>query len=158
MWAAVDMLKAAIIARPPLALPKPGCQYLMRTDAPGFAIGGTLWQFQCEDYDNGSVRERIIAYFVRKPLDAETRCSTYSKDLLAVRDAITNWRYYLHGNDGGTFILRTDHSYLQHISEQPRLTSRQMRLLETLREYDFDIEYWPGTKNFVQDGARTRCR
>jgi hypothetical protein len=104
------------------------------------------------------VRERIIAYFLRKPLDAETRYSTYSKDLLAVQDAITYWRYYRHGNAGGTFILRTDHSSLQHISKQPRLTSRQMRLLETLREYDFDIEYWPGAKNSVQDGASTRCR
>jgi hypothetical protein len=87
----------------------------MRTDAPGFAIGGTLRQFKRGDDDDGRVRDRIIAYFLRKPLDAETRYSTYSKDLLAVRDAITNWRYYLHGNDGGTFILRTDHSSLQHI-------------------------------------------
>jgi hypothetical protein len=93
------MLKAAIIARPPLALPKPGCQYLMRIDAPDFDIGGTLRLFQREDDDNSSVRERIIAYFLRKPLDAKKRYSTYSKDLLAVRDAITNWRYYLHGND-----------------------------------------------------------
>jgi hypothetical protein len=102
----------------------------MRTDAPGFAIGGALRQFQRQDDDNGRrVRERIIAYLLPKPLHAETRYSTYSKHLLAVRDAITYWRYYIHGNDGGTIILRTDHSSLQHISKQPRLTSRQMRLL-----------------------------
>jgi hypothetical protein len=131
----------------------------MRTDPPGFAIGGTLRQFQRGDDDNGRrVRERFIAYFVRNPLDTETRYSSYSKDLLAVQDAITYWRYYLHGNDGGTFILRTDHSSLQHISKQLRLTSRQMRLVETLQEYNFDIEYWPDAKNCVQDGPSTRCR
>jgi hypothetical protein len=28
---------------------------------------------------------------------------------------------------------------------------RQMRLLETLQQYDFDIEYYPGAKNYIQD-------
>jgi hypothetical protein len=115
--AAVDMLKAAIIARPTLALPRAGCQYLIRTDASGFAIGGTLRQFQPEDHDDSasSMWERIIAYFSRKVLDAETRYSTYDKELLAIRDAITRWCYYLHGNDGGKFLVRTVHSLLQHI-------------------------------------------
>jgi hypothetical protein len=102
------------------------------------------------------MRERIIAYFSRKLLDAETRYSTYDKLLLAIRDAITHWCYYLHGNDGGKFLVRTDHSSLQHILKQPKLTSRQMRLLETLQEYDFDIEYWPGAKNYVQDALSRR--
>jgi hypothetical protein len=31
-----------------------------------------------------------------------------------------------------------------------------MRLLETLQEYDFDIEYWPGAKNYVQDALSRR--
>jgi hypothetical protein len=26
-----------------------------------------------------------------------------------------------------------------------------MRLLEILQEYDFDIEYYPGAKNYIQD-------
>jgi hypothetical protein len=157
--AAIDMLKAAIIARPALALPRAGCQYLVRTDASDFAIGGTLRQFQPKDDDDdsaGRMRERIIAYFSRKLLNAETRYSTYDKELLAIRDAITHWRYYLHGNDGGKFLVRTDHSSLQHILKQPKLKSRQMRLLETLQEYDFDIEYWPGAKNYVQDALSRR--
>jgi hypothetical protein len=152
---AVDMLKAAIIAPPALALPKAGCQYLVRTDASDFAIGGTLRQFQPEDDDDGRMRERIIAY-LRKLLDAETRYSTYDKELLAIRDAITHQRYYLHGNDGGKFLVRTNHSSLQHILKQPKLTSRQRRLLETLQEYNFDIEYWPGAKNYVQDALSRR--
>ena len=31
-----------------------------------------------------------------------------------------------------------------------------MRLLETLQEYDFDIEYYPGARNYIQD-ALSRC-
>jgi hypothetical protein len=102
------------------------------------------------------MHERIIAYFSRKLLDAETRYSTYDKELLAVRDSIAHWRYYLHGNDGGKFLVRTDYSSLQHILKQPKFTSRQMRLLETLQEYDFDIEYWPGAQNYVQDALSRR--
>jgi hypothetical protein len=67
--AAVDMLKAAIIARPALALPKAGCQYLVRTDASDFAIGGTLRQLQDDPSGDGRMCERIIAYFSRKLLD-----------------------------------------------------------------------------------------
>jgi hypothetical protein len=42
---AVDLLKAAMIARPALALPQKGNhQFIVRTDASDFAIGGTLRQ------------------------------------------------------------------------------------------------------------------
>ena len=42
---AVDFLKAAMIARPALALPQKGnYNYLVRTDASDFAIGATLRQ------------------------------------------------------------------------------------------------------------------
>ena len=31
-----------------------------------------------------------------------------------------------------------------------------MRLLETLQEYDFDIEYYPGARNYIQDALSRR--
>ena len=47
---AVDFLKAAMIARPALALPQKGnYNYLVRTDASDFAIGATLRQLQFLD-------------------------------------------------------------------------------------------------------------
>ena len=52
--------------------------------------------------------------------------------------------------------MQTDHSALQHILNQPKLTGRQMRLLETLQEYDFDVEYYPGARNYIQDALSRR--
>ena len=31
-----------------------------------------------------------------------------------------------------------------------------MRLLETLQQYDFDIEYFPGARNYIQDALSRR--
>jgi hypothetical protein len=98
--------------------------------------------------------DRIIAYFSRKLHDAETRYSKYNKELLGGRDAIDHWRFYL--KPGHLFKVQTDHSTLQHILKQPKLTSRQMRLLQTLQEYNFEIEYYPGAQNYIQDALSRR--
>ena len=81
------------------------------------AIGATLRQLQISD---GEPAERIIAYFSRKLHDAETRYSTYDKELLGVRDAVEHWKYYL--KSGHKFRVQTDHSALQHILDQPKLS------------------------------------
>jgi hypothetical protein len=101
----------------------------------------------------GEWPDRIIAYFSHKLHDAETRYSTYDKEPLGIKDVIQHWRFYLHGNQ---FKVQTDHSALQHIPKQLRLTSQQMRLLEMLMEYNFEIESVPGARNFIQDALSHR--
>ena len=151
---AIDFLKAAMVTKPALALPEKGNQgFLVRTDASDFAIGATLRQLQPDPLGSNSMKDRIIAYFSRKLHDAETRYSTYDKELLGIKDAIQHWRYYLHGRK---FRVETDHSALQHILQQPKLTGRQMRLFETLQEYDFEIQYYPGARNYIQDALSRR--
>ena len=74
MTKAVDFLKAAMIARPALALPQKGnYNYLVRTDALDFTIGVTLRHLQFLDGSKLDPVERIIAYYSRKLHDAETR-------------------------------------------------------------------------------------
>ena len=83
---AVDFLMAVMIARPALALPqRDNYNYLVRTDASGFAIGATLHQLQLPDAteDTAELVERIIAY-LQKLYNAKTRHSTYSKELLSI--------------------------------------------------------------------------
>lgn len=95
MKKAIDFLKAEMIARPPLALPqKYNYNYIVRTDASDFAIGATLRQLQFTDRRDELV-ERTIARFSRKLHDAQTRYSTYDKELLGVREAVEHWKYYL---------------------------------------------------------------
>jgi hypothetical protein len=68
--------------------------------------------------------DRIIAYISRKLDDPETRYSSYDKELLNVQDSIEHWRFNL--NSCHKFSVQTDHSSLQHILGQPKLTGRQM--------------------------------
>ena len=151
---AISLIKKTITSAPVLALPEKGnFEYLIRTDASGFAIGATLRQLQWDAASESFSNERILGYYSRKLSGPETRYSTYDQELLAVRDAIEHWRYYLHGSH---FTVQTDHSSLQHVLKQPKLSSRQMRLLERLQEYNFEIEYLPGAQNYIQDALSRR--
>lgn len=145
-----------MIARPAPALPQKGnYNYLVRTDASDFTISATLRQLQFgEQGPEAEPIERIIAYFSRELRHAETRYSTYKKELVGVRNAIEHWKYYL--KSGHKFRAQTDQSALQHILVQPKLTGRQLRLLETLQEYDFDVEFYPGIRNYIQDALSRR--
>jgi hypothetical protein len=52
---------------------------------------------------------------------------------------------------GKRFELRTDHNSLKYLFDQPTLNARQIRWLEFLCEYDFDIKYIKGKDNKVAD-------
>jgi hypothetical protein len=57
---------------------------------------------------------------------------------------------------GKRFELRTDHSGLKYIFEQPTFNSRKMRWMEFLSEYDFDIKHIKGKENKVVDALTRR--
>jgi hypothetical protein len=157
-WARLEQamadLKEILTSEPCLALPEAGnSEFLVRTDASDFGIGATLRQLQQTDDDGQSFEEKVLAYFSRKLHGAEQRYSTYDKELLAIRDALKHWRYYLLGRHT---TISTDHASLRHMLQQPKLSQRQMRALEDMMEYDFDIEYLPGAKNYVQDALSRR--
>lgn len=50
-----------------------------------------------------------------------------------------------------TFIIRTDHKSLEHISTQKHLSRRMVRWIEYLQQFNFKIEYKPGKQNVVAD-------
>jgi hypothetical protein len=146
---AMGELKEILTSEPCLALPeRDNCEFLLRTDASDFGIGATLRQKQGKSFE-----EKVLAYFSRKLHGAETRYSTYDKELLAIRDALKHWRYYLLGRHT---TISTDHASLRHMLSQPKLSQRQMRALEDMMEYDFEVEYLPGAKNYVQDALSRR--
>jgi Mg2+ and Co2+ transporter CorA len=57
---------------------------------------------------------------------------------------------------GRKFELRTDHSGLKYLFEQPTLNSRQTKWLNFLNEYDFDIKNIKGKENKVVDALSRR--
>jgi hypothetical protein len=52
---------------------------------------------------------------------------------------------------GKRFELRTDHNGLKYLFDQPTLNSRQIRWLEFLCEYEFDIKHIKGKENKVSN-------
>ena len=52
---------------------------------------------------------------------------------------------------GKRFELRTDHNGLKYLFDQPTLNARQIRWLEFLCEYEFDIKHIKGKENKVTD-------
>jgi hypothetical protein len=52
---------------------------------------------------------------------------------------------------GRRFKLRTDHNGLKYLFDQSTLNARQIRWLEFLCEYDFDIKHIKGKENKVVD-------
>ena len=57
---------------------------------------------------------------------------------------------------GRKFELRTDHSGLKYLFEQPTLNSKQTRWLEFLSEYNFDIKHIKEKENKVGDALSIR--
>jgi hypothetical protein len=68
--------------------------------------------------------------------------------LASIVHALRKWRHYLMGK---IFKLRTNHNGLKYLFDQPTLNARQIRRLEFLCEYDFDIKHIKGKENKVAD-------
>lgn len=139
---AFQLLKKRITEAPVLTLPVGDEMLSLRTDASVFAMGGVLMQ-----------GDKVVGYFSRKMKDVETRYPTYDRELLAIKEAILHFRYYLHGR---TFVVYTDHASIQHVLRQRRLSTRQMGLLGTLQHFNYEIKYWPGARNAVADALSRR--
>jgi len=146
---AFNALKKALVEATSLAFPYPNVPCTLDTDASDVATGAVLAQII-----DGV--ERPIAFFSRV-MNATQRnyCTTRSK-LLAVISALQHFRHYLLGNK---IILRTDHHSLKWLQTFKRPEGILARWVETLAEFDFDIEHRPGRLHSNVDGlSRQFCK
>ena len=79
--------------------PKMDAPTSIMTDASDMAIGAVLQQF-----DDGIWKP--ISYFSRKLSPAESRYSTFDRELLAIYASIRHFRYFIEGR---SFHVLTDH-------------------------------------------------
>ena len=68
--------------------------------------------------------------------------------MFALISCLKGWRHYILGK---RVIVYTDHQSLTHFLSQPNLTRRLGRWFMILSEFDVEIIYKPGLKNFVAD-------
>ena len=138
---AFEQLKAAVVSAPCLAIPDPTRDFIVHTDASGYATGAVLMQ----QFDDGL---RPIAFLSKKMTKAERNYPVHEQELLAILNALKAWRHYLGGR---RFSVLTDHQSLQYVETSAMATPRQVRWAAWLSEFDFTIKYSPGRTNVAAD-------
>jgi hypothetical protein len=138
---AFEQLKAAVVSAPCLAIPDPKREFIVHTDASGYATGAVLMQ----QFDDGL---RPIAFLSKKMTKAERNYPVHEQELLAILNALKAWRHYLGGR---RFSVLTDHQSLQYVETSAMATPRQVRWAAWLSEFDFSIKYSPGKTNVAAD-------
>ena len=139
--AAFDALKKDLIQSPCLIIPNVKNDFILHTDASGFAIGAVLSQYD----ENGDLHP--VGYASRSLKDAETRYSVFEKELLAIVWGIGNFRQYLYGRQFTLFCDQQSLSRALDLKECGRVT----RWALTLQNYDFTIKHTPGKDNIPAD-------
>lgn len=134
-------LKAAVTSAPILLTPNPHGDFVVTTDASGYAIGAVVQQ------EHGG-KLRPVAFESRKLSPAEQGYATHEREILAIIHSLRQWRCYLLGRK---VVVYTDHMSLKYLMTQHNLSSRQVRWTELLAAHDLEIRYKPGKENVVAD-------
>jgi hypothetical protein len=124
--------------------PSASAELSLATDASASHVGGVLQQRR----PGGSLMP--LGFYSKKLTAAETRYSTFDRELLGVYSAILHFPHFLEGQQ---FAVWADHKPLVGALSQlsdPR-SDRQRRQLSFLAEFMTDVRYIAGSSNFVAD-------
>ena len=141
--AAFAAVKQALVQATLLVHPKPDAPTHIMCDASDNAVGAVLQQFMNEKWCP-------IAFFSKKLQPAETKYSTYDRELLAMYLSI---KYFRHFVEGRQFYIITDHKPLTFAlsTKTSKLSPRQTRHLDYIAQFTTDIRYTKGLENPVAD-------
>ena len=104
---AFDDLKKRFTEEPVLMMPDQTWPFQIETDASKYATGAVLTQLDL----NG---DRHPISFISKTLSpAERNYENYDRELLAIIQALEEWRHYIQGSPHTTIIL-SDHKNLTY--------------------------------------------
>ena len=135
--------KEALASAALLSYPTTDSPTSLMTDASDTAVGAVLQQ-----YVDGSWHP--ISFFSKKLTPAETRYSTFDRELLAVYLAIRHFRHLLEGRH---FHVLTDHKPLTYAlnTRSDRHSPRQARQLGYISQFTSTIRHVHGFDNVVAD-------
>ena len=138
---AFQRLKSTLTSAPILALPDFTQPFQLQTDASGTGIGAVLAQVIANI-------ERVISYASKTLNAAQRRYSTTEREALAVVWSVKLFRPYLLGRH---FIIYTDHRPLKGQFKNKDTSSRLMRMVLSLQDYEYEIIYRSGSQNANAD-------
>ena len=76
--------------------------------------------------------------------EAERNYEIYDRGMLAIHNALLDWRHFLEGPPE-PFEIWSDHTNLQYWTMAQHLTRRQARWSLHLAEFNFKLVYKPGS-------------
>ena len=123
--------------------PDVNCPLILKTDASQSAVGAVLQQVVADQV-------QPLCFFSRKLQPAQTRYSTFSRELLSIYLAVRHFRHILEGRN---FVIYTDHKPITFALRSPpdRHAPRENRYLDFIAQFSTDIRHIEGSANVVAD-------
>ena len=112
------------------------------TDACGNRLGGVVAQ------GHTWKGAKVAAFYSAKMLSAQHNYPVHEQEMMAGIETMLRHRNILQGV---RFTWVTDHKSLTYILDQKDLSGRQVRWLECLSKFDFQVLYVPGEENILPD-------
>ena len=140
---AFDAVKLALSQATMLVHPKKDAPLCLLTDASDTGVGGVLQQCVAGVW-------QPLTFFSKRLQPAESRYSTFGRELLAVYLCIKRFRHLLEGR---SFMVYTDHKPLTHaLNAQPdRYSPREVRQLDFISQFTSDLRHISGKHNLAVD-------
>jgi hypothetical protein len=141
-------LKLALTKAPILIQVDPSKPFTVETDASDFAVGACLSQHGSDG------KLHPVAYMSRKLSGAEFKYPVHEKELLAIKEALRVWDYYLE--NGKEITVLTDHESLKYMDTIKHPSKRLVRWIEEFQEWNLNIKYRQGSLAVVPDALSRR--
>ena len=149
---AFNTLKEALCKEPILTYYRPDAKKMVSTDACGEGVAGILKQEEIDPKSGKSVW-KVLQYWGRGLTPAESRYPPTELELLAIVNAVEQFRIYLLG--GPQFLIVSDHQALQYtkslLNNDNLISNRIKSWLMRLQGFDYRIVYKPGVTHCDAD-------
>lgn len=136
---AFEVLKKELSSYPILRPPRWDLPFHIYCDASAVAVGSILCQL-VEGPSKG--KDHPIAYASRQLNLAEKNYSTTERECLAMVFLAKKFRHYLLSNK---VVFYVDHMAIKYLVNKPELSGRLARWVLLLQEFDYTVEYKPGS-------------
>ena len=139
-----NSLKQKLTSSPVLMMPDQTWPFQIECDTSKYASGAILTQ-----QDNNGDRHPVV--FLSKTFnETEWNYEIYDRELLAIIQALEEWRHYIQGS-GHTTVIYSDHQNLTYFRSAQKLNWRQACWSLYLSEFDVKLVHQPGLKMVQSD-------
>ena len=145
---AFEELKKRFTEEPVLMMPDQTKPFQIKCNASKYASGVVLTQI------DGNGNWHPCAFISKTFSETERNCEIYDRELLAIIQALEEWRHYIQGSPHTTLVL-SDHKNLTYYREAQKLNRRQAWWSLYLSEFDIKLVHTPGHK-MIQSDALSR--